>query len=95
MQNTHPNDSLSLEEALDDRFDLISQIKEVFLKLGLTECPLIKRGLLQDAILEQVGLTQYGLHRRLVNEVMRDYFGYERVTIQGFRYFRKPRRVEK
>lgn len=88
MQNSHLNESL--EEALDDRFDLISQIKAVFLKLGLKDCRLIKRGLLQNAILEQVGLTEYSANRRLVNEVLRDHFGYKLVWREGFRYYFKP-----
>ncbi len=77
-----------LEEAVADRLELLEKIRHAFACI-YPEPPLkMSPAPIQKELLRMVGVCLSGHNKRAVNEVLKD-FGYRRVKVAGFHFFKK------
>jgi hypothetical protein len=85
MDNSIPN---SIEQALNERLDLIKRIQSTFLSIEPTLPFRHRRSTTQKIICGQVGIPCDGYHRRIVNEALSK-LGVIHIAINGERLYRR------
>jgi len=84
MANTIQN---NLEQVLAERLSLIQCIQESF-KRRAGELPVrFRRGPIQKAICNEVGIPWIGSNKRIINEALEG-LGYIQIRVQGTRFYR-------
>jgi hypothetical protein len=79
---------MTLQEALQERLELIEDIKLVFAQLNPGNPAKVRRGQTQAGILNCLGMPADGVNRRIVSEALRE-LGYRAVKVEGFRFYRR------
>lgn len=79
----------SLETEIEERLNLINEIKNTFKTEFEKELPRrFRRGPFQKIILHKYGLPNTGPNKRLVNEAM-NLLGYKKVYLDGWSYYKR------
>lgn len=77
-----------IESALEERLELLENVKRVFLSIHPDQPKRVARGETQLKILDFLGVSATGHNRRVVSEAL-GMLGYDRVKIAGFHHYRK------
>lgn len=76
------------QEELEKRMEMIERIRCAFLSSFSTLPSRFRRGPIQTQLLEQFALSSTGVNRSIVSEALLE-LGYEKVIIEGTKYYRK------